>query len=576
MGASASVPARIEVGGVDPLLRDLKGESRHGLVATNRVGKPTLKQSLGAAVLAVTEAATMDSCDGTANREGLAKALCATAVVTPLLRNALNEVVTAALGVAGCGAAEDWTAWDEIPEGKRRTLVAYAPVARPVAAGDRVYAMRQWYFWPAVVTRTDGRRADLDFFHAEYFDGVTAVEGVDILEDVRHAEGAMEWVVRTDTDTRLDAAYFCEADRIVALLATGAVEGDDAAKADVKAWFEQRYNLGTAACGADYWTFFLARAAASHRLDRIGARLDAVYERDALAVRLGGRESTFPTGGTAASHLRTDDASPLFSGFAAWFRKRSSFAKIDGDGDALDRAYGHLGILVGLAVDKLFLARMRALYGDRVEGAKVKTLERALEKADAEYAAEARPRTARCADVVRCGVTAASPAELLADWDALAAALPVLRAKNTFRPDAADERAAAYGYGCVLVNVALIPEDCSLGRLCAAARKLWHSYTEHQPTWDQTLARAAKQYLCDIADQGEPVLAVCEVQLRYAPYVTEGRDKSHLHYKIVRAADPAALLHDFRADSPYVTDDLHQKFVQELMEYDYEPELPEV
>ena len=66
-----------------------------------------------------------------------------------------------------------------------------------------------------------------------------------------------------------------------------------------------------------------------------------------------------------------------------------------------------------------------------------------------------------------------------------------------------------------------------------------------------------------------PVNIAAEVQLIYKPYLTLGRVKSHLHYKVMRAASPEALLHDFREDSPYVNPAHHRAYDTELELYEY-------
>ena len=137
----------------------------------------------------------------------------------------------------------------------------------------------------------------------------------------------------------------------------------------------------------------------------------------------------------------------------------------------------------------------------------------------------------------------------------------MLRVKNGFAAgaDAQRERDARFGFCAVLCNVTYSPGgdlETYAGVAHAAAEGLWAAYVASLPTWDRSLAGVARAYLESPSIAAERVAFVSEVQLQYAPFVDLGRRKSHLYYKIVRAADPRALLHDFKVGSNYVESDL--------------------
>lgn len=325
--------------------------------------------------------------------------------------------------------------------------------------------------------------------------------------------------------------------------------------------------MNTAACGADYWTFLLARAASAHRLEKIRGALDGLYASRSLASSLGAAPDA------SGAPLRTDDHSTLCRGFRAWLEARG--AKELGastlDADACDLAYAHFCAMVGAALRKYFRRAVEETFpGRAVAVGAVKKIPRVIEKADHEYAAEPPPRTARAADVVRAMVAGDSTDAVLANLELLKQAFPVLRVKNGFAATeaAAAARRAAYGYAAILANV-LFRAPATLADLRDGAGKLWATYIESQSTWDATLAKCCRTFLMREADGAAAVDTVAEIQLTYVPFVTEGRDRSHLHYKVMRAASPEALLHDFREDSPYVNPAHHRAYDTELELYEY-------
>ena len=91
----------------------------------------------------------------------------------------------------------------------------------------------------------------------------------------------------------------------------------------------------------------------------------------------------------------------------------------------------------------------------------------------------------------------------------------------------------------------------TFGQLAARAARLWESYTEALPTWEKTLSHAALCFLRSPEIAETPVEFVLEVQCQYRPFVDLGRKRTHLHYKIVRAAEPATLRSDFDRGSKY-------------------------
>ena len=136
--------------------------------------------------------------------------------------------------------------------------------------GERVYALRGSFFWPALVTAVRDSPTlvvDLGTFIRKLRGKEKYVTSVDVLEVVRPPDDdAWAWTATTETRTRFDWAYYREADGILCLIVSGAVETDSRARGMVKRWFETRFNLGSNANGADLWTFTLARAAAKLRL----------------------------------------------------------------------------------------------------------------------------------------------------------------------------------------------------------------------------------------------------------------------------------------------------------------------
>ena len=228
--------------------------------------------------------------------------------------------------------------------------------------GERVYALRGSFFWPALVTAVRDSPTlvvDLEYLHPE---GVAEKEkyvtSVDVLEVVRPPDDdAWAWTATTETRTRFDWAYYREADGILCLIVSGAVETDSRARGMVKRWFETRFNLGSNANGADLWTFTLARAAAKLRLRALGEKLNQIYEDEALETKLGNCAASM---GVEGAKVRADsNCDGACARFVMWARseseKKTASEKKKGDkiysvinDDALDYASRPLIALRGL------------------------------------------------------------------------------------------------------------------------------------------------------------------------------------------------------------------------------------
>ena len=192
--------------------------------------------------------------------------------------------------------------------------------------GERVYALRGSFFWPALVTAVRDSPTlvvDLEYLHPE---GVAEKEkyvtSVDVLEVVRPPDDdAWAWTATTETRTRFDWAYYREADGILCLIVSGAVETDSRARGMVKRWFETRFNLGSNANGADLWTFTLARAAAKLRLRALGEKLNQIYEDEALETKLGNCAASM---GVEGAKVRADsNCDGACARFVMWARSES-------------------------------------------------------------------------------------------------------------------------------------------------------------------------------------------------------------------------------------------------------------
>lgn len=521
----------------------------------------------------------------------------AAATSSDRVATALAEVTAEALRLAGSSV--------EAPHAEQvGALLAYAPESAdfslpPLKVGERVYVLEGAFFWPATISNVRSpdvidvayvpisapplRRLTFRLFsysrylHAKHHgnEGDKGLE-VNLTTKVRPEAGSKwDWTAATATESRVDRRYYFEADKMVALLALGAPEEPDGvARSVVKRWFAERYNLGTNSCGADLWTFALARAASLARLDSLGRGLEAIYEHQELGKALG--PAADPCG-VEGHRVRSDDGIAL-PGLVEWMRSGESdlwWMRSEDSDLSTDTCYTHALVMLGLAVDPHFSADLAAIFGsERVKLAPVKRVARMTAKFESDYADEALPRSACNCDVVRCGVTSGTPEALKSDLTRLLAegkvlGLRLLRSKNGWKPDDAhrQSRKERYGYASLMLNFEYAPAGVTYGSLAKAAGALWESYSQSQPTWDATLSAAARAYLCSDAIANEQVRFVCEVQLQLQDYVTHGRLKTHLHYKIARTADTRTLLNDFRAGSLYAKDGTEAAFAAAVSAY---------
>ena len=495
------------------------------------------------------------------------------AAIQPALDASVVDVVEATLALAGheggfsLGGNEHST---EQLAAVTEALLSYEPMVAalpPAVKGERVYAQRASsvasLFYPAVITAVIGsdadERVDLTFLVGDS-NGEHQRRGVSLSAVTRPPPGdRMSWVAVTSTDSAVDRRYFREADRVIALLATGAVEEDGRAREVVKHWFQHCFNLGSASQGADHWTFWLAQGASLRRLTRLGGRLAAIYEAERLGDTLG---PCCEAHGVEGAELRCDNAGVL-PGLLSWLKANESVQRlICGDESELDGMFIHALAMLGLALDPYFGTDMGGVYGDRVKAAPPKKAARMFAKLHGDHVRNAFPKSAANLDVVRCGVTANSVEQLIGDLAALLAmpAVKLLRSKNGWSSGSPAARTERYHYASLLLNFEYAPslrtvgggaaqQALTYGELAARAGPLWEAYAAKLQTWERTIASIVLQYLRSEALAPQSVRFVAEVQLQYKPYVTHGRLKTHLHYKFVRAPDGATLLRDFREAS---------------------------
>ena len=405
MGAAASVPTQLDAAGVLALL---------GCEACE------------AADLCAGDEDDSEE-NGMCSREA-AYAACCGAVggcgARTAVRSSLDAVLGAALVRAGCVASTASAlsaAGDELGAAQR-ALLAYSPCrgACDLVVGDRCYALLGTFFWPAIVTAVkrgdddamDGLPArvllDLETVHARAFFGacgssrvseeevaaaaatttlptlptwMTVVSDLDASEFVRPADESRDaWVAHTSTKTRIDSLYFDEADRAVALLASGAVETMPEASECVKSWFRDRYNLGSNAMGADFWTFLLAREASLFRLGVLAERLLEVLERERLTETLGAvtrdleRALLLSTGGGDGESVRNDVVAP--AGLADWLRARvHSDPRLSGLTPLSDETLDGVGTHCLIMLGEVFARSARSMDAPNVSRASSNILE---------------------------------------------------------------------------------------------------------------------------------------------------------------------------------------------------------
>ena len=105
------------------------------------------------------------------------------------------------------------------------------------------------------------------------------------------------------------------------------------------------------------------------------------------------------------------------------------------------------------------------------------------------------------------------------------------------------------------------------GELASRATGLWRSYCASQATFGNTLSQVALRYLCSDELASQAVQYVAEIQLQYEPYVTHGRLKTHLHYKIVRASNPGRMLADFQVGERFTDAEEQAQFWRDVAVY---------
>ena len=171
-----------------------------------------------------------------------------------------------------------------------------------------------------------------------------------------------------------------------------------------------------------------------------------------------------------------------------------------------------------------------------VKAAPIKGLAQMRNKVSNDHAMKKRPRPMHNIDTVRAGVVV-NDASLMEDvFDAIGAEVgPWLRVKNNYR--SAFNAKESYGYRALLGNL-----THSSGMTCGEIfggdnNAAWLAL---KATLDSTSDRSRVGFALDaLVDEDKGCRDVeckiaAEVQIIYKPYLTEGRVKSHLYYKIVR------------------------------------------
>ena len=146
--------------------------------------------------------------------------------------------------------------------------------------------------------------------------------------------------------------------------------------------------------------------------------------------------------------------------------------------------------------------------------------------------------------------------------------LRLVRSKNLFGSDTEHERKreAGFGFASVMLIFEFTPWCADNDSAIEAANcmrrvtfhDLLHSWGAKERILEPYLAELERKdqvdyvkncvwpYFEKLAARKEPVAFLAEVQLAYAEYVILGRKRSHLPYKVVRAASPGELLGDFQ------------------------------
>ena len=209
--------------------------------------------------------------------------------------------------------------------------------------------------------------------------------------------------------------------------------------------------------------------------------------------------------------------------------------------------------LISMALDASFIAKLRkalAKFGDgvSVKAAPLKGRARMQNKLDDpdDHALKKRPRPMHNIDTVRAAVVLEDASIMKEVFDAIGAEVgPWLRVKNNYRAEFDSNE--NHGYRALLGNLKF-----ASGLTC---KEVFGG--ENTDTWealrlsmDSTSDRArvsfALQSLVD-EDKGCRDLEckiAAEVQIIYKPYLTLGRLKSSLYYKIVRCSAAAELVRD--------------------------------
>ena len=105
----------------------------------------------------------------------------------------------------------------------------------------------------------------------------------------------------------------------------------------------------------------------------------------------------------------------------------------------------------------------------------------------------------------------------------------------------------SYGYRALLGNLKY-ESGVTCGALFGENDTAWRNLQESLPAvGDRPALGYALDALQKDAMADTPVNIAAEVQLIYKPYLTLGRTKSHLHYKVVRCAAPGDLVRDASA-----------------------------
>ena len=306
--------------------------------------------------------------------------------------------------------------------------------------------------------------------------------------------------------------------------------------------------------------FETLRAACTTRLGTIAAPLEAIYSSEGLGERLGGIGAQWQD-----LPVRLDDEGllPTPEDFLGW----------GPDDDFYEEHIMWAIWLVSMALDQGYVAKLKkalAKFGDRVsvKAAPIKGLPRMRNKlADPDdHALKKRPRPMHNIDTIRAGVVVEDASIIEEVFDTIGKEVGMwLRVKNNYRP--AFDSKMSYGYRALLGNLKY-ESGVTCGALFGENDTAWRYLMESLPAeGDHSGLGCAIEALQKDAMADTPVNIAAEVQLIYEPYLTLGRKKSHLHYKVVRCAAPSDLVRDAAAkfrQRPKMVE--AQKVVEELVE----------